>query len=311
MRSLVLALSVLALAFALGTPGRALTFDNTFDSTVTTNGDSAEFISAIDYAEAQLSSDFSNPITVNLTIELTPGTSTLGESETQLYGDLTYAEVRSTLAADATTANDATAVASLGATDPTHGGDFLVSGAEGKALGLIGASAASDGTVIFGAGYTYTFDPSNRAVAGDYDFIGIAEHEITEVMGRIAAVGQDLGNGVADYVPYDLFRYSAPGTRSLSSTATDAYFSINSGTTDLKNFNPAGNGGDLADWQSITADSFNAFTSSGVENPLTSADLTALDVIGYDAVPEPGTWALLMAAGLLCAVASRARGVRS
>jgi hypothetical protein len=33
--------------------------------------------------------------------------------------------------------------------------------------------------VTIGAGYSFTFDPNNRAVPGKYDFIGIAEHEIS------------------------------------------------------------------------------------------------------------------------------------
>lgn len=279
----------------------ALTFDNTFDSTVTSNANAAGFESAFEYAESQLSASFSDPITINLTLTLAPGTSTLGESSTTLYSGLNYSNVRYALTADATTTNDLTSVSSLGVTDPTGGGDFLVSSAEAKALGYTIPSNVMDGTVTFGAGWTYTFDPNNRAVSGKFDLIGIAEHEITEVMGRIAVDGQDLGTGNPDFVPYDLFRYSGAGTRSLSDAATNAYFSINSGVTNLKSYNPAGNGGDTGDWLSTTNDSFNAFSSPGVMNPMTTADLVAMDVIGYDLVtaPEPSTWAMLAAGALL------------
>ena len=41
---------------------------------------------------------------------------------------------------------------------------------------------------------SFTFDPFHRAVAGDYDAIGTMEHEITEVLGRIAGSGV-LQNG--------------------------------------------------------------------------------------------------------------------
>ena len=39
--------------------------------------------------------------------------------------------------------------------------------------------------------------------------IGVAMHEISEIMGRIALEGTAL-NGAPDYAPYDLFRYTAP-----------------------------------------------------------------------------------------------------
>ncbi|MBV9200850.1 MAG: hypothetical protein JO320_05860 [Alphaproteobacteria bacterium] len=60
-----------------------------------------------------------------------------------------------------------------------------MSDAEAKALGLRAANTSGiDGWVGFSSAADYTYDPDNRAVAGAYDFIGVAEHEIAEVMGR-------------------------------------------------------------------------------------------------------------------------------
>ena len=65
------------------------------------------------------------------------------------------------------------------------------------------------GTFSFGAGYcsSFSFATPPVAVAGKYDFVGVALHEITEIMGRIPALGYNFGSGSGSYYPYDLFRY--------------------------------------------------------------------------------------------------------
>ena len=277
----------------------------TDDASMTTNLSAADKISAdaaFDYAAQQFQNRFSDNIQINIRLAAAAGTGTLGQSSTSLLGVLTYGETRTALINDATTANDATANASLGLTDPTGGAspNFLVSRAQAKALSLIVSDATNDGTFTFGAGHSYTYDPLNRAVAGKFDFIGVAMHEISEIMGTIAILGQNL-TGVPNYVPFDLFRYKAAAVRSLNQTDTGVYFSIDDGATNLKAFNPPGNGGDLADWASGTNDARNAFTSSGVENDLSAVDLQTLDVIGYDlvAVPEPSETSAIFGAALV------------
>jgi autotransporter-associated beta strand protein len=174
-------------------------------------------------------------------------------------------------------------VAALGR-DPTGGSSFAFPTAEAKTLGLLAANGNStDGIFKFGDGYNYSFDPNNVG-SQQIDFNGVASHELTEIMGRIAGLGADFGNGAADYLPFDLMRFTAPGVRSVS-TGNGAYFSVDNGITDLKNFNNSiPNGGDPQDWASGTNDSFNAFTSSGVKNPVTAVDYEAMDVLGYNNV---------------------------
>ena len=185
--------------------------------------------------------------------------------------------------------------------DPTNGGNFLVSTGEGKALGLLGPSSAIDGIFTYNANFAYTYNPSDRAVPGEFDFIGVAEHEISEIMGRIPGLGASFCGGCgSDYLPYDLFRYTGAGARGIADDGDGVYFSIDNGVTDLHGYNDAAvNGGDPQDWDSsIPADAYDAFTGTNQGHYISPEDITTLDVIGYDlsassSVPEPATWALL------------------
>ena len=277
----------LAAASAASAVASAVVIHPTFDTTVTSSPNSAQIESAFNYAAAQFQNNFSDNVTINITVKSTPGTGTLGQSNTNLIGPFTYSQIIAALTSHATTANDTTALASLPGTDPTGQNAYIVSRAQAKALGIGGVSANDsniDGTFTFGTGYTYTYDPNNRAVPGSIDFIGVAMHEISEIMGRIFLLGENL-TGQPNYVPLDLFRFVSANTRNMVPAASGVYFSIDNGVTNLKGYN-AVQGADYQDWASGTNDSFNAFSSSGVKNDLTAVDFIVMDVIGYTLNPS-------------------------
>ena len=314
-------------------PAEALVINANYDSSV--NNAPAGFKTAFQSAVNFFTSTFSDPITVNLGVGWgevggsTISAGVLGESQTYLAGYYSYSQVRNAMISDARSSSDQTAVASLSAADPTGGKRELMSTSEAKALGL-SSYAGTDGFVGFDKSSSWTFDPNNRKVGGAFDFIGVAEHEVSEVLGRIA----DLGSIVGTLDPLDLFRYSGPNSRALI-PGNGQYFSINGGNTNLHTFNGTG-GGDLGDWALSGIDAFNAGVPPGSALPISTSDINVLDELGYNlsgqqngssqiaagaagaqtsqaaaVVPEPGTIALFGTALFGLGFARRSRGAPS
>jgi hypothetical protein len=256
--------------------------DFVYDSSV--NNAPSGFTTALNAAATFLDSLIINPITVTIKVgwqedDGLPLTgNTIGEGGPIGGTYLDYSQLRSDLAGNATSAADATALANLPTTDPTHGGRFFVSSAQEKALGLLAPNApGTDGSVGFGGSFAFNFNPNDRAIPGELDFVGVAEHELTHALGRTS----DVGTGA--YTPLDLFRYAAPGVRQLSTGP--AYFSIDGGQTNL---NPYDTVSDPADWaSSVSDDSFNSFSNSGVANVMTQTDITEMNVIGFTTEGSP------------------------
>ncbi len=280
--------------------GSAFTINVTWDTSVANAP--AAFKTDVMAVVQFLETEFTDPVTININVgygevagqALDPGA--LGESSAFL-SSFSYSQLRNALVADAKTATDAAAIASLPATDPASGTHtYWVATAEAKALGLLSGSGSDiDGYIGFDASAnTFDYDNSNGVSPGLYDFFGVVAHEITEVMGRQTMDGASF-QGTPSYEPADLFHYSAPsnepanlfpasavGVRDFVGT-TAGYFSPDGGTTNLGSFNTNPNG-DFGDWaSSVGHDSFLAFSNSGVVNPVSANDLALMDVLGWDA----------------------------
>jgi len=268
-------------------PARALVINTTYDASVTGSANSAQIQSAFNTATGYIQNLFTNNITINITVYWGAtgpfaGGVGLGASSTSSTGTRTYSQMTNLLRSARTTVNDSNAVASLPAGDPVAGDSWWFTSAQGKALGIVEANSPSeDGAIGFASDKSYTFDPTNRAVSGKFDFIGVAIHEITEVMGRLYF---DLSS---TFIPYDLFRFTN-GARCFSTTAAGVYFSTDNGVTPLRNFNTNQGLGDLTDWAlSGPSDCCDYSISSGRKVMLSYADLVAVDIIGYHLNYQP------------------------
>src|SRR5436190_6128458 len=261
-----------------------------FDSSV--NSAPAGFVSTVNAVAQFFQTAFSDNVTINVSVgfgEVAGQTVTsLGESITQL-GSYSYAAIRSAFLGDSKTADDSSAAASLGASSPSSGATYWVARAEAKALGLLGASSASDGSIGFvtTAGL-FDYDRSDGIAAGKYDFFGVVAHELSEIMGRQLMVGENFAGHANSLEPMDLFHYSAAGVRTFLGPQA-GYFSADGGITNLDNFN-TNSSGDFGDWAaSAGSDAFLAFGKPGAIEAITDADLRVMDVLGWDRVTAIST----------------------
>ena len=249
----------------------------------------AGFTAAVDAAVQFFETTFSNDITINIAVGWGEvqgqvlGAGELGASIDN-YDTLDFQTVKTELAAaDASFAAAAAGIANLGE-GPGGNPNFEVATAEEKAWGL-SPSAAVDGYVGLSSAAPLTFDPGNRAVVGSYDAIGVLEHEISEVMGRVANAGLPFFDGGPNYAPLDLFRYGAPGVHSYLQGF--AYFSPD-GSELLKAFNDGSYGGDDGDWARLgTADAFDAFGRPGVIEAIAPVDVSVIQALGYNTMTPP------------------------
>ena len=259
-----------------------LVIDVVYDSSVANAP--AGFTAAVAAVVSYYESVFTDPVTITIDVGYgeidgqSLGSNALGESETYLTS-VSYAQLQSALVKNADSIGDTAAAASLPAASPVSG-QYWLSTAEAKALGIAGASSSIDGYVGFSSAVSFAYNDSAGVGASQYDFFGVVAHEISEVMGRQMMDGESF-NGGASYEPLDLFHYSAAGVRDFSGT-TAGYASANGGQTSLDSFN-TNPSGDFGDWAASAGnDSYDAFSYPGVVNAVSASDLALMNLLGWD-----------------------------
>ncbi|WP_411826572.1 NF038122 family metalloprotease [Luteolibacter sp. AS25] len=311
--------------FAATSQAKAITFNFT---DTTAGGMQAEALAGFQQAADIWSSILTDNIAINFDIRFdgTLASNVLG-STSSIGSAYTYTSVRAALLGAATSSDDAIATAAL----PTGSSiEFLtnntsdssvyldndgsannsalaVNNANAKALGLLGASSDSDGSIAFNSAFTWDFDQSDGIDAGKQDFVGVTVHEIGHALGFVSGVdtvdfyhgsGDGAGStidldGFAIFSVWDLFRYSAAGQLDFS-TGGDPYFSIDGGATSIATFSTGsanGDGNQASHWEDNLGYGLLDPTANpaGQINTLSSLDLRAFDVMGFAVIPEPSS----------------------
>jgi hypothetical protein len=221
--------------------------------------------------------------------------------------------------------------------------NIQINTAQVKALGLnplynAGTNPGGrDGSVSFSTLFAWDFDPTDGITPGTIDFVGVAAHEIGHALGfrsgvdladanalpgRAAPNGARGLNNIAWGTVHDLQRYgSFGGSPSLDwSIGGTSCFSVNAGKSCLASLSTGsfnGDGRQASHWKDdiLTNNLLGIMdptaTGPGGVRPfmrISTFDLIAFDTMGYDlGVPEPSSWAMLIAGFGLTGAAMRRR----
>jgi hypothetical protein len=187
----------------------------------------------------------------------------------------------------------------------TNNASIVLSTANVKALGATPAYQLSnpdgvDGWITFNSVFGWDFDRTDGIGSGLFDFVGVAAHEIGHVLGFLSGVDEldvsssgptfNSDNVYANVQPIDLYRYSvesrAVGAIDWTADGRGKYFSIDAGATSLAAFSTGvthGDGRQASHWKdNLGIGLMDPTLASGEQGVITTLDVLAFDVIGYD-----------------------------
>jgi hypothetical protein len=233
----------------------------------------AAFQTALNSAASILDALITNPITLNIRVgwgevwgvPLSNGA--LAEGGPSAGTTMSYGQTQQYLSAVAGFADAKNTTANLGAMGN-------VTSSQMKAWGLVPANGTGiDGAIGFmPVAEDYNYDVSDRDAAGGYDLIGVAIHEITHAMGRLA------GDSA-----FQMVDYFSPGVMNTLLSGIGGYFSVDGGKTGLASFALS----DLADWSNQAGDEANAIAFPGLVNSISDIDKLMMRALGFGIAAAP------------------------
>lgn len=335
----ILAVGVLCGLLAAPQAALALTFDIQASTEIQQN---AQMMQAIQNACSTWSSTLADDVTVTIDLALESGSvlgsGTLGQASSTLLG-FSYDYAKSLIAVqDSGSVAEAAVLPYLPTSVPTKLPDYIscrdnlviASVANWLALGVAPSTfdAYSDPSIKFNRDFNWDLDNSDGVTAGYMDFESVMLHEIGHVLGFSSAVDQadrlmDQVNpghpGEVYLTTLDLFRFDPNdipadlSTFDFTNTARnlipDGEHVLYTGDSLIAMSTGAVNGdGDQAShWKdSMSLGVMDPTLAAGEIAQLSQGDLVAMDLIGWEVVPEPATLGLL-ASGLGAIVLRRRR----
>jgi hypothetical protein len=233
------------------------------------------------------------------------------------FWDVYFYAFENALAADATSADDARAVANLDLSQFADDYDMILTQANAKALGLYnGSSTSYDGQIRINSDFKWDHDLTpdiGTTGADEFHYLSVALHEIAHTLGFTSGLdNQDWvtantegnatpnsGTSLGTLAALDAFRYDELGNLNLQQVTdpdSQRFFSLD-GTTNLAEFSTGvdGDGYQASHWKNDKyIDEFGNLVvndmigimdpafGTGERGQVSAFDLTALDAIGWD-----------------------------
>ena len=286
-------------------------------------------LAAFERAADQWEEILQDPVTLNIDINMAAlGTGILGSAGSTTYSKMYDTIHNAMLVQDSGSTVEAAVLPYLPTRSQitadlpsgyTLGSSIVATRANMLALGFpvseLGGPNKSDGTITFSSNFTWDYDNSDGVLSTAYDFESVAAHEIGHVLGFISRLDTidiflHIGEPVytASLFPLDLFRFSSDDIPVNSAEFTsnprilipggDQYFYYESGTVQMSTGYYNGDGRQASHWKDhLGLGVMDPTLAKGEIASIIYNDIIAMDLIGWEVVPEPGTILLIAAGG--------------